>query len=287
MEGTSRAKTATKVAVITRPQQTGARLVVRALEAQGVSHVFGIPGAKIDAVFNELVDSKIKTVVCRHEQNAAFIAGGIGRMTGKAGVAIATSGPGISNLVTGLATANSEGDPVVAFGGAVAAAEALKQIHQTMDAVSILKPVTKFSATVGASDQIGEVVVNAFRTAESGRPGASYVNLPKDVMTAACTREPLPAPAFSGPGPADRAAIKEAARLINAARIRSYSWAFWRASRSMRRRYRPSSAKAISRWSARSRPRAPLAPCCLTTSAGASVNSPTNQPIGCSIAPIS
>src|SRR6201997_5824860 len=102
-----------------RPQ-TGAQLVVRALEAQGVTHVFGVPGAKIDAVFNALVDSTIETVVCRHEQNAAFIAGGIGRMTGKAGVAIATSGPGVSNLVTGLATANTEGDPVIALGGAVA-----------------------------------------------------------------------------------------------------------------------------------------------------------------------
>src|SRR6201987_1611754 len=88
--------------------QSGAELAVRALEAKGVTHVFGIPGAKIDAVFNALVDSKIETVVCRHEQNAAMIAGGIGGMSGKAGVALATSGPGISNLVTGLATANSE-----------------------------------------------------------------------------------------------------------------------------------------------------------------------------------
>jgi acetolactate synthase-1/2/3 large subunit len=200
-----------------KPQQTGAKLVVSALEAQGVTHVFGIPGAKIDAVFDALVDSKIKTVVCRHEQNAAFIAGGIGRMTGKAGVAIATSGPGVSNLVTGLATANSEGDPVVALGGAVPTAEALKQVHQTMDAVSILKPVTKFSATVGASDQVSEVLINAFRAAESSRPGASYVNLPMDVMTAACAHEPLPAPAFAGLGPADGAAIKEAARLTNVA----------------------------------------------------------------------
>src|SRR5262245_42089842 len=139
-------------------QRIGADLIVSALEAKGVTHVFGVPGAKIDAVFNALVDSTIETVVCRHEQNAAFIAGGIGRMTGIAGVAIATSGPGISNLVTGLATANSEGDPVVALGGAVATDEALKQIHQTMDAVSILKPVTKFSATVGAPEQINEVM---------------------------------------------------------------------------------------------------------------------------------
>src|SRR5246500_5932160 len=173
--------------------QSGAELVVRALEAQGVTHVFGVPGAKIDAVFDALVDSKIETVVCRHEQNAAFIAGGIGRMTGKAGVAIATSGPGVSNLTTGLATANSEGDPVVALGGAVATSEALKQIHQTMDAVSMLKPVTKFSATVGASDQVNEVLINAFRAAEGGRQGASYVNLPMDVMTGPCVHEPLPA----------------------------------------------------------------------------------------------
>src|SRR5246500_5752950 len=190
-------------------QQIGAELVVRTLETRGVTHVFGIPGAKIDSVFNALVDSKIKTVVCRHEQNAAFIAGGIGRMTGKAGVAIATSGPGVSNLTTGLATANSEGDPVVALGGAVATSEALKQIHQTMDAVAILKPVTKFSATVGAPDQLGEVLANAFRAAESGRPGAAFVNLPKDVMAAACPHEPLSLPPFAGLGPADGSALRE------------------------------------------------------------------------------
>src|ERR1700754_1694817 len=171
--------------------QTGADLVVRALEGQGVTHVFGVPGAKIDAVFDALVDSKIETVVCRHEQNAAFIAGGIGRMTGKAGVAIATSGPGVSNLTTGLATANSEGDPLVALGGAVATQEALKQIHQTMDAVSILKPVTKYSVTVGAPEQVSEVMANAFRAAEGGRPGAAYVNLPKDVQAAPCLHDPL------------------------------------------------------------------------------------------------
>jgi acetolactate synthase-1/2/3 large subunit len=138
-------------------------------------------------------------------------------MPGKAGVAIATSGPGVSNLVTGLATANSEGDPIVALGGAVDTAEALKQIHQTMDAVSIMKPVTKFSATVGAPSQVNEVLINAFRAAESGRPGAAYVNLPKDIMAAPSEHDVLAPPAFSGPGAADEAALTEAARLINAA----------------------------------------------------------------------
>ena len=197
--------------------QTGAQLVVRVLEQQGVTHVFGVPGAKIDAVFDTLKDSRIRTVVARHEQNAAFIAGGIGRMTGKAGVCIATSGPGVSNLTTGLATASSEGDPVVALGGAVATDEALKQIHQTMDAVSIMKPVTKYSVTVGSAAQVGEVMANAFRAAESGRQGATYVNLPKDVMTGSCPHPSLIMPAFSGLGPADGAASREAARLINAA----------------------------------------------------------------------
>src|SRR6201988_2204757 len=127
--------------------KTGAQVVVESVEKHGVRYVFGIPGAKIDKVFDTLVDSSIETIVCRHEQNAAFIAGGIGRLTGKAGVAIATSGPGVSNLTTGLATANSEGDPLVALGGAVATDEALKQIHQNMDAVSLLKPITKYSVT--------------------------------------------------------------------------------------------------------------------------------------------
>ncbi len=90
-------------------QLTGADIIVKTLEQQSVKWVFGVPGAKIDKVFNTLVDSSIQTVVCRHEQNAAFIAGGIGRMTGKAGVAITTSGPGVSNLATGLATAKHRG----------------------------------------------------------------------------------------------------------------------------------------------------------------------------------
>jgi acetolactate synthase I/II/III large subunit len=197
--------------------KNGAEVVVRTLESHGVEYVFGIPGAKIDAVFNALVDSKIRTVVCRHEQNAAFIAGGIGRMTGKAGVAIATSGPGVSNLVTGLATANSEGDPLVALGGAVATDEALKQIHQTMDSVSVCKPVTKFSAVVAAPRAVAEVVSNAFRAGESGRPGAAFVSLPKDILAGDAESKPLTSPNFSGPGPADASALSEAARLINCA----------------------------------------------------------------------
>src|SRR5271170_5438367 len=163
--------TVTKAAV-----RKGAGLLVDSLEAQGVKHIFGIPGAKIDSVFDTLLDSSIQTIVCRHEQNAAFIAGGIGRVTGKAGVVLVTSGPGAANLATGLATATSEGDPVVAIGGAVPLERALKQVHQSIDQVALLRPVTKFSAEIESADTINEVVANAFRIAESGRPGAAYIN---------------------------------------------------------------------------------------------------------------
>jgi acetolactate synthase-1/2/3 large subunit len=199
-------------------QQTGADVVVKTLEQHDVKWVFGVPGAKIDKVFNTLVDSSIQTVVCRHEQNAAFIAGGIGRMTGKAGVAIATSGPGVSNLVTGLATANTEGDPVIALGGAVALSDRLKKIHQTMDSVSLCRPVTKYSAEVNSPESVSEVMTNAFRSAESDRPGAAFVSLPMDIMVAPAKCEVLTPPAYSGAGPADATAIKEAARLINQAK---------------------------------------------------------------------
>jgi acetolactate synthase-1/2/3 large subunit len=197
--------------------KTGAQIVVESLERHGVTHVFGIPGAKIDKVFDTLKTSAIKTVVCRHEQNAAFIAGGIGRLTGRAGVAIATSGPGVSNLTTGLATATSEGDPMVALGGSVATSQSLKQIHQTLQAVSVLKPVTKFSAETSSPESIGEVMANAFRAAESDRPGAAYVNLPKDIMEGEAKCEVIDVPASPKFGPGSRESLIDAAKIINGA----------------------------------------------------------------------
>jgi acetolactate synthase I/II/III large subunit len=195
--------------------KTGAQIVVESLERHGVKHVFGIPGAKIDKVFDALKSSSIETVVCRHEQNAAFIAGGIGRLTSKAGVAIATSGPGVSNLTTGLATANSEGDPILALGGSVATSQSLKQIHQTLQAVSVLKPVTKFCAELASPESIGEVMANAFRAAESDRPGAAYVNLPKDIMEGEAKCEVLDVPASPKSGPGSLESLAAAARIIN------------------------------------------------------------------------
>jgi len=195
----------------------GAQLLIRHLEAEGVEYVFGIPGAKVDPVFDALLDSKIKTVVCRHEQNAAFIAGGLGRLTGKAGVVLVTSGPGVSNLVTGLATANTEGDPIVAMGGAVPVAERLKQTHQSMDTVNLMRPVTKYSAEIDSPEVVSEVMSAAFRASQSGRPGAAYVSLPKDVMKAPTTSAILAPSTAPLLGQADAGAITAAAKLIDSA----------------------------------------------------------------------
>jgi acetolactate synthase I/II/III large subunit len=195
--------------------KSGAQVVVESLERQGVRYVFGIPGAKIDKVFDTLVSSSIQTVVCRHEQNAAFIAGGIGRLTGKAGVAIATSGPGVSNLTTGLLTANSEGDPMVALGGAVPTSQNLKQVHQTFQAVSAFKPLTKFSAEANSPESIAETVANAFLAAESDRPGAAFVSLPKNVMEGEAACDAMTGSSLPSYGSGSRASLEEAARIIN------------------------------------------------------------------------
>ncbi len=105
---------------MTSNNKTGAVLVVECLKAHEVEYVFGIPGAKIDAVFDALSDTNIKLILCRHEQNAAFMAACYGRLTSKPGVVLVTSGPGVANLTTGLLTATTEGDPIVAIGGNVA-----------------------------------------------------------------------------------------------------------------------------------------------------------------------
>jgi acetolactate synthase-1/2/3 large subunit len=190
--------------------------IVKILENHGVTHVFGIPGAKIDSLFVALKHSKIKLVVCRHEQNAAFMAAAFGRLTGTVGVCIATSGPGVTNLVTGLATANSEGDAVLAIGGEVPLNERLKKTHQSLDSVSLMKPVTKFSAEITTADQLGEVIGNAIRAAESGRPGAAFVSLPRDIgladymndVNAAWGKKRLA-------GPANKVSIEQATTLLN------------------------------------------------------------------------
>ncbi|MCG8708677.1 acetolactate synthase AlsS [Brenneria sp. 4F2] len=196
----------------------GASLIVNHLEQQGVQYVFGIPGAKIDRVFDALEDSPIKMIPVRHEANGAFMAAAIGRLTGKAGVTLVTSGPGCCNLVTGLATATTEGDPVVAIGGAVKRSESLKLTHQSLDTVSLFQPVTKFSAEVRASSAISEVLANAFRAAEMGHPGASFISLPQDIINDPVTSAVLVRPTLPAMNGARHADIENVARMIQQAK---------------------------------------------------------------------
>lgn len=197
----------------------GADVVVDSLISQGVSYVFGIPGAKIDSVFDVLQDRGPKLIVCRHEQNAAFMAAAVGRLTGNPGVCLVTSGPGASNLVTGLATANAESDPVVALAGAVPRSERLKHTHQSMDATSLFEPVAKFSAEVEHPDNIAEVMANAFRDASGSPPGAAFISLPMDVLTGAAKKYDLHG--FSTPqlGAAPSHLIERTAAAICKARL--------------------------------------------------------------------
>lgn len=168
--------------------------------------------------FDVLHDEGPRLIVCRHEQNAAFMAAAIGRLTGRPGVCLVTSGPGTGNLVTGAATATTEGDPMVAIGGVVPLPDTLKQTHQSMDSVAIMKPVTKFSVAINAPEAAGEAVVNAFRAAMAPRAGASFIAFPRDVQGAvaeASVPPSLPLPAL-GAAPADM--IRKAAEKISKAK---------------------------------------------------------------------
>ncbi|HGA0387241.1 TPA: acetolactate synthase AlsS [Streptococcus agalactiae] len=161
--------------------QYRADLIVDSLINHDVKYVFGIPGAKIDRVFDTLEDKGPELIVARHEQNATFMAQAVGRITGEPGVVIATSGPGISNLATGLVTATDEGDAVLAIGGQVKRGDLLKRAHQSMNNVAMLEPITKYSAEVHDPNTLSETVANAYRLAKSGKPGASFISIPQDV----------------------------------------------------------------------------------------------------------
>ncbi|AUJ31296.1 MAG: acetolactate synthase AlsS [Liquorilactobacillus nagelii] len=201
----------------------GADAIVDSLINHDVKYVFGIPGAKVDRVFERLdhpTNSKSpKLILTRHEQNAAFMAAGIGRITGKPGVALTTSGPGASNLATGLVTATAEGDPVLAISGQVQRTDLLRQTHQSMANSSLFAPITKFSAEVQDPENISEVIANAYQEAEAGKQGAGFVSVPQDVTDAQVHTKvikPLAAPKL---GPASPIESTLLAQRIKAAQL--------------------------------------------------------------------
>ena len=188
----------------------GADAIIDSLVNHDVKYVFGVPGAKIDRVFERLEhptnEKAPQLIITRHEQNAAFMAQGIGRITGKPGVVLTTSGPGVSNLATGLVTATAEGDPVLAISGQVQRTDLLRLTHQSMDNVALLAPVTKYAAEVQEPENISEVIANAYQEAEAAKQGASFVSVPQDVTDSEVKTAPIapmPAPVLGPASPVE------------------------------------------------------------------------------------
>jgi len=197
----------------------GAELFVRCLENEEVECIFGIPGEENVDVMDALLESGVRFVTTRHEQGAAFMADVYGRLTGKAGVCLATLGPGATNLVTGVADANMDRAPVVAIAGQGATTRLHKESHQILDLVGLFQPITKYSTQVRAGRIIPEIVRKSFKVAEAEKPGCSFIDFPENIAgDEANGGEPLKVQRALPPAPPE-SKIKQAAALIAAARF--------------------------------------------------------------------
>ena len=165
---------------------TGAEMIVHALKQEGVRALFGYPGGQVIDIFNVLYDSDVPFYLVRHEQAAAHAADGFARATGEVGVCLATSGPGATNLVTGLATAYMDSIPMVAITGQVPTRLIGNDAFQEVDIVGISRPITKHNYLVSTVDELPRVLKSAFYLAKTGRPGPVLVDVPKDVQQAVC-----------------------------------------------------------------------------------------------------
>jgi len=188
-------------------------LFVRCLEAEGVTHIFGVPGEENADVMISLLDSKIDFVLCRHEQAAAFMADCYGRLTGKAGVCLGTLGPGATNLVTGIADANMDRAPLVGIIGQGSTSRLHKESHQNMDSIAMMRPITKWSQTIGNERTVPEVLRKAFKLAHTEKPGACVIELPEDIAKRPVELEPMHPIGTRRPG-ADYKAVNRAVELI-------------------------------------------------------------------------
>jgi len=191
--------------------RNGARWLTQALEAEGVDTLFGYPGGTIMPFYDALVDSSLKHILVRHEQGAALAANGYARASGKVGVCVATSGPGASNLVTGIADAMLDSVPMVCLTGQVATPLMGTDAFQELDVFGLTMPIVKHSFLARRVEDLPEMVREAFRIAREGRPGPVLIDLPKDVQMADASHLPDHVPAAVDPVPAP-----EDARLAEA-----------------------------------------------------------------------
>ncbi|MCK7170408.1 acetolactate synthase large subunit [Enterobacter chengduensis] len=199
---------------------TGAQLIVHLLERQGITTVAGIPGGTVLPLYDALSQStKIRHVLARHEQGAGFIAQGMARTQGKPAVCMACSGPGATNLVTAIADARLDSIPLICITGQVPSSMIGTDAFQEVDTYGISIPITKHNYLVRDISELPQVISDAFRIAQSGRPGPVWIDIPKDVQTAAIEIDVLPEPGDRAPAPEFSAeSVRDAAAMINAAK---------------------------------------------------------------------
>jgi len=193
-------------------------LLTKCLENEGVEYVFHLPGEETLALTDALSQSSVRLVTVRHEQAAAFMAGVYGRLTGRAGVCLATLGPGATNLATGIADAYVDRAPLVALTGQASLEHVHKDYHQYVDVVGILRPVTKWNNRIQRADTVPEAVRKAFSIAEAEKPGSTNLEIPEDVADQVTERKPIPhvlGPEQSRPRTGQ---IRKASELINQSR---------------------------------------------------------------------
>jgi acetolactate synthase-1/2/3 large subunit len=160
------------------PSRTGARVVIESLLEHGVEYIFGLPGAAVLTLFDQLYDAPLKTILVRHEQGAGHMADGYARATGKVGVCLTTSGPGATNLVTAIATAYMDSVPVIAITGQVKTNLIGNDAFQEADMTGITRPITKHNYLVKDARELARVFREAFHIASTGRPGPVLIDLP-------------------------------------------------------------------------------------------------------------
>jgi len=202
-------------------KRTGAEIVWEMLEHEGVEVVFGIPGGAIMHTYHPRKNYDVRHILMRHEQCAAHAADGYARVSGKVGVAMATSGPGATNLVTGIATAMTDSSPIVCITGQVASPVLGTDAFQEVDITGITLPITKHNYLVADVSELAEVIHEAFYIARSGRPGPVLIDIPKDVQIAATNftlpEKEIDLPGYRPVGAGDPALVQKAADLINGA----------------------------------------------------------------------
>ena len=199
--------------------RSGSQVLLEALERNGVKQIFGYPGGTIMPVYDALVGTRLKHYLCRHEQGAALAADAYGRVTRKAGVCMATSGPGATNLVTGIANAFMDSVPMVVITGQVPSALQGTDAFQEVDIFGITLPVVKHSYIVRDVADIPRIVDEAFQLAEGGRPGPVLIDLPKDISAGMGEATFVPRTTQTeAPATPDEKAMREAGEMLSQAR---------------------------------------------------------------------